>query len=361
MHHKFQIKEDQAGEAARLTLDAAQASQLDADLLGMHQALHVPEEEEARRQGVLKRLENSLKAVFPTCRLQLFGSTANTLGSVTSDLDLCLVVDPPPPCPDPEKRAEHVRKYEADVVSQAGALFETDPANREVKAITTCRVPIVKLVDTETGIACDLCVNNELAAHNTALIRTYMQLSPESRQLTLAVRRWAKARGVADPTNATLTSYAWGLLAINAAQTSTPPCVPNLQQLPVPERKSVPDYRSNRECDVTFCTDHEQAKEWLEGARGALPPCRASGLLAHFFWRTRYGTGLCSHVHSVRHGGAILRDEASESEVAASGARRSVRWRLCVEDPFENGHDLGSVIYDVEGQARISLFNFLTL
>ena len=173
------------------------------------------------------------------------------------------------------------------VSHQWTAFREPDPTNTQFallkgvlrNALAGTLDTGVKLVDTETGIACDLCVNNELAIFNTALLRTYMTLCPEMRMLTLTVRRWAKARAVADPTNATLTSYAWGLLAINAAQGSEPPCVPNLQEIPAPPR-TCRDYRASKDCDVTFCEDLDQAQEWLVERQQGRPPCRASCPLA---------------------------------------------------------------------------------
>lgn len=47
-----------------------------------------------------------------------------------------------------------------------------------VQALTHARVPIVKLVEPETKIACDICVNNLLPLANTKLLRDYASIDP---------------------------------------------------------------------------------------------------------------------------------------------------------------------------------------
>lgn len=77
-----------------------------------------------------------------------------------------------------------------------------------LQALTRARVPIVKLMDPETGISCDICVNNVLAVVNTKLLRDYAQIDVRLRQLAFIVKHWAKSRGVNQTYQGTLSSYA---------------------------------------------------------------------------------------------------------------------------------------------------------
>ncbi|CAH1412416.1 unnamed protein product [Lactuca virosa] len=52
-----------------------------------------------------------------------------------------------------------------------------------LKGIDSSQVPIVRLMDLTTGIRCDICVNNLLAAINTKLLRDYSKIDVIFRQL----------------------------------------------------------------------------------------------------------------------------------------------------------------------------------
>jgi DNA polymerase sigma len=66
----------------------------------------------------------------------------------------------------------------------------------------------VKLMDQDTGLSCDICVNNLLAVVNTKLLRDYAQIDRRLRQLAFIVKHWAKSRRVNETYQGTLSSYA---------------------------------------------------------------------------------------------------------------------------------------------------------
>ena len=80
--------------------------------------------------------------------------------------------------------------------------------NENLQALTRARVPIVKLMDQNTGLSCDICVNNLLAVVNTKLLRDYAQIDRRLRQLAFIVKHWAKSRRVNETYQGTLSSYA---------------------------------------------------------------------------------------------------------------------------------------------------------
>ena len=69
-------------------------------------------------------------------------------------------------------------------------------------------MPIVKLMDPATGISGDICINNVLAVVNTKLLQDYAHIDVRLRQLAFIVKHWAKTRGVNEPYQGTLSSYA---------------------------------------------------------------------------------------------------------------------------------------------------------
>jgi hypothetical protein len=62
--------------------------------------------------------------------------------------------------------------------------------------------------DPESGISCDICINNLLAVANTKLLKDYAQIDQRLLQLAFLVKHWAKQRGVNETYRGTLSSYA---------------------------------------------------------------------------------------------------------------------------------------------------------
>lgn len=66
----------------------------------------------------------------------------------------------------------------------------------------------MKLMDPNTGLSCDICVNNLLAVVNTKLLRDYSRIDKRLRPLAFIVKHWAKSRCVNETYQGTLSSYA---------------------------------------------------------------------------------------------------------------------------------------------------------
>lgn len=89
-----------------------------------------------------------------------------------------------------------------------------------MQALTRARVPIVKLMDPDTGLSCDICVNNLLAVVNTKLLKDYAQIDERLRQLAFIVKHWARSRRVNETYQGTLSSYAWVVSSLIHGQMS---------------------------------------------------------------------------------------------------------------------------------------------
>jgi len=70
---------------------------------------------------------------------------------------------------------------------------------RDVKPLPKARVPVVKFKDEESGMSCDVCLNNTLATENTRLLYVYSRIDPRVREMVILVKYWAKQRGVNTP------------------------------------------------------------------------------------------------------------------------------------------------------------------
>ena len=77
-----------------------------------------------------------------------------------------------------------------------------------MQAITSARVPIVKMSNPGSGFSCDICINNLFAVANTKLLKDYAQIDQRLLQLAFLVKHWAKLRGVNETYRGTLSSYA---------------------------------------------------------------------------------------------------------------------------------------------------------
>lgn len=69
---------------------------------------------------------------------------------------------------------------------------------KEVICVSTAKVPIVKIMDPEVNIACDMNVNNTLALENTRMIKTYVQIDSRVRPLAMIIKHWTRRRIVND-------------------------------------------------------------------------------------------------------------------------------------------------------------------
>jgi len=69
---------------------------------------------------------------------------------------------------------------------------------KEVICVSNAKVPIVKILDPELNLACDMNVNNTLALENTRMIKTYVEIDPRVRQLAMIIKHWTKRRIVND-------------------------------------------------------------------------------------------------------------------------------------------------------------------
>jgi hypothetical protein len=104
-----------------------------------------------------------------------------------------------------------------------------------IQAVLHARVPLLKITHS-SGANVDLSVNNLNGVRNTVLLRTYVETDDRVRPLVLAVKRWAKAHGLADASAGFFSSYSLTLLALYFLQ-HVAGILPSLQD---PEVRALP-------------------------------------------------------------------------------------------------------------------------
>jgi hypothetical protein len=212
---------------------------------------------------------------------------------------------------------------------------------KDVICVSTAKVPIVKILDPELNIACDMNVNNTLALENTRMIKTYVQIDPRVRPLAMIIKHWTRRRIVNDagehtraPSNdmdliwlaafgGTLSSYTWICMIINFLQSRDPPVLPALHQRP---HLKLPR-KDGRESE--FADDLEALRGFGDKNKETL-----GELLFGFFKFYGHDFDYDNLVISVRSGKQISKVEK--------------KWHLgnnnmlCVEEPFNVSRNLGN-------------------
>lgn len=282
--------------------------------LATYESLIPPEEEKSKQKQLLALLDVIVSKEWPDARLYVYGSCANSFGFSKSDIDICLAIE------DANVDKSEVLLKLADML-QSGNL-------QNVQALTRARVPIVKLMDPETGISCDICVNNVLAVVNTKLLRDYAQIDVRLRQLAFIVKHWAKSRGVNETYQGTLSSYAYVLMCIHFLQQRVPAILPCLQGMEATYSVTV---------DNIKCAYFDKVEK-LYGF-GSHNGESLARLVWAFFNYWAYCHDYANDVISVRTGSTV-------SKRAKDWTRRigNDRHLICIEDPFEVSHDLGRVV-----------------
>ncbi|WVZ58093.1 hypothetical protein U9M48_008399 [Paspalum notatum var. saurae] len=280
--------------------------------LSLFESLVPSEEEIAKQKQLLTSLNRLINEEWPNSKLYLYGSCANSFGFSNSDIDLCLSID------DNEISKVDIILKLADIL-QAGNLQNIQP-------LTRARVPIVKLMDPETGLSCDICVNNLLAVVNTKLLRDYAQIDRRLRQLAFIVKHWAKSRRVNETYQGTLSSYAYVIMCIHLLQQRR--ILPCLQAMEATYYATVDD--SN-------CAYFDQVDKLNN--YGAHNRDTVSRLLWAFFHYWAYEHDYTRDVISIRTGRIMSKEQKDWTRRVGND-----RHLICIEDPFEISHDLGRVV-----------------
>ncbi|KAJ1357378.1 hypothetical protein KIN20_015514 [Parelaphostrongylus tenuis] len=268
-------------------------TELDNVIMGSHEGTRIKSECDLNRQ----------------VRLKIFGSLLSGFGVVNSDIDICF------------RFQEDVQPLEVDSVGIVQDIALSLKKMRGIESVGTviwAKVPIVKFTWKDLGVEGDISYYNVLALRNTEMLREYCQWDHRVAPLGVWVKRWAKSCDIGDASRGSLSSYAYIILLIHYLQNCDPPVVPRLQE----------DFRNDEtepvivdDCDVYF---HRGVIDgWSENRMsvGKL----FTGFLdyyARFDFETK--------VVQIRRKKPLRKCEKAWNRP------------LCIEDPFDLAHNLGS-------------------
>ena len=326
-------------------------------------------EETAMKKKCFKKIQRILNKKFRGSALHMFGSSANNLGICKNhDIDLSIEIEVKPDTPDansdgsgsetdadgfvaedqgasspngnananasassPPVSEEAANKpTQQQVVKQMANLLRKNRMSK-VFAIPKARVPIVKFIEPETGIECDICVNNLLAVENTTMLRRYSEIDPRLRELVILVKHWSKCRGVNGAFKGFLSSYAYVIMAIHLLQTVQPAILPCLQD-DSHYKPTVDSVVDGWECRYAGNPDMFQGF-------GHLNKLTTADLLYQFFYYWGYRHNYKSSVICMRTG-----DWLTKEQKGWTTRKQGDNHLICIEDPFQLSNDLGRVV-----------------
>ncbi|CAO3574178.1 unnamed protein product [Mortierella alpina] len=301
-----------------------------------HYAALVPSSDYmSKRSRLVRKLQQLINSAYPGAglRLEVFGSYASGLGSESSDADLCITSDYF------QKTAQYNDMRSLAQVLRRGGMIQIQP-------IAHARVPIVKFVDPQTRINCDVNANHVLGIHNSELIRCYTLIDDRVRPFIYNLKAIVKKHRINDSSHAWLSSYAYVMMAIGFLQAQDPPILPALQAQP--QERMTPlqvqmDHEGKGGKDIIDCTfDRDPTRYQGFGA----PNTKSVGqLLIEFFeFYTRYYDYQTMEVNVRLGGGVRTRDDIARlKKMAESGNHKALRQlpqkgkgekKLIVMDPF---------------------------
>ena len=278
-------------------------------------------EETERKARTVYFLQMMVGNVWKQAKIDIFGSAANSFGVRGSDIDIS--VDLP--------IEEDDRDAKVKVIETLGEMLQ-QVGMEKVVVLAHARVPLVKYVDPRTGCASDICINNRVAVANTKMLCDYARIDSRLRQLAFVVKHWAKARKVNETYRGTLSSYAYVLMCIHLLQRRNPPILPCLQGMRPTFSKLLQKGQDIVKCE--YFDEVDKLARYGDNNRESV-----AELLFSFFeywaWRHDYAHS----VVSIRTGGFL-----SKAEKGWTKRIGNERHLICIEDPFETGHDLGRVV-----------------
>ena len=157
------------------------------------------------RERIHNDLTRFIKKFWPKAELTLFGSSSNGFAFRHSDLDISLTF----------RDVADVSELDCiAIIEELSERIKVMSGVKNVVAITSAKVPIVKMFHTKARLDADISLYNVLARENTRLLSLYAELDTRCRTLGYMVKLFAKVCDIGDASRGSLSSYAYILMMI---------------------------------------------------------------------------------------------------------------------------------------------------
>lgn len=175
------------------------------DLWTLYRALLPTEASVSLMRSLLERLQRMVDREWPASRrftVHPFGSSVTLLGTRFSDLDVCFIPSAPS------------SMSQTIVMSEITSMLRRNRVQKIDLRRASARVSVVRFVDPETNISCDINFNNSLALHNTLFVKRYVQMYPLARPLMVLLKFWTLRRLLNNAAAGSLSNYCWTILML---------------------------------------------------------------------------------------------------------------------------------------------------
>uniref|UniRef100_A0A182NDE7 Poly(A) RNA polymerase mitochondrial-like central palm domain-containing protein n=1 Tax=Anopheles dirus TaxID=7168 RepID=A0A182NDE7_9DIPT len=153
-------------------------------------------------KNILQQLVSALNKSYPKVKCYAFGSRTTGTGSFKSDLDIFVDLE----------SVYGGRKYRKDVENIAVSIVKVRSTLQKmpnweiIDMVLGARVPLLRVLNTNYDMICDLTFSNGLAHRNSLLLQYMYSLQPTCRQLVCYIKEWNR--------ESSLNSYTISLMAI---------------------------------------------------------------------------------------------------------------------------------------------------